>query len=92
MSTNDILTKRSEQLIDIFMGMAHHKEVQRNCGEFLHAHHLTAEGSGVLVLGLGNRVVCLQDQVHRTMRDIVGPTMRGEVLKVPREGGWISVR
>ena len=62
---DDILTHQSGQMIYNFMGMAHHKEVQRNCGEFLHAHHLTAEGSGVLVLGLGNRVVCLQDQVDR---------------------------
>jgi hypothetical protein len=65
MPTNDVLTNQSEELVDIFMGVAHHEEVEGNCRELAHAHHLTAESSGVLVLGLGNCVVCLQNQVDR---------------------------
>ena len=65
MSTDDILTQQSEQLIYIFMGMAHHEEVESHSGELLHAYHLAAESSSVLVLGLGDCVVRLQDQVDR---------------------------
>ena len=47
------------------MGVANHEEVQGDCGKLLHAHHLAAEGGCILVFGLGDRVVCLQDQVDR---------------------------
>ena len=43
--------------------MAHHEEIESHCGELLHGHQLAAEGSSELVLGLGDCVVRLQDQV-----------------------------
>ena len=65
MSSNNKLTNHRKELVDIFMGMAHHEEVESHSGELLHANHLAAECSSIRVLGLGDCVVRLQDQVDR---------------------------